>query len=560
MNLAHSIRNLVALASVASCLSLAQTSPPITSAEPTVFQTVTAKLDPGGSLYGYLSTDRWLARLSEEVGELRSFVLAIPGLEGEQRDTVERVFKLVEGLVKRSGIESLAGAGLSAIAIEKGLYRTRFVLQRAPGASADGYLWQWFGRQAHPWAWQSWLPADTVYALSLDVDLQAIWSAARQEAETAGLEPLQEGFQEVSNGVQEVTGASLADHLASFGGELGVALVLDPIRTFKLPLGAAGGASEVELPEPSLVLALKVKDDKLFNVLDTLLKEHPESKTGEGDGARWRSIPVPAEAPFPFTPTIARAGDYLWVTSTDILLKQILRVKKGEVPVLSSTDEFKRLARNLPTQGNSFAFVSRRFSEAMMRLQTAAFAQAAQAGGPPAGLMQRFMGLAATPSSYAVGWPDSDGAQSVSQGTQEPTSLIVGATLAAPVAVLAGITLPALTQAKGKAQQIQCMNNLKQIALGMMLYASDNEDKFPPDFKSLDQYLGHSTRVLVCPQDPAGMPDSGAWADFDFTKCSYEYLKPGLKLNTLSSPATTPIARCKFHGTQAYADGHVQRP
>lgn len=560
MNLAHSIRSAVALASVASCLSFAQTSPPITSAEPTVFQAVTAKLDPGGSLYGYLSTDRWLAKLSEEVGELRSFVLAIPGLEGEERDTVERVFRLVEGMVKRSGIESLAGAGLSSIAVEKGLYRTRFVLQRAPGASADGYLWQWFGRQAHPWAWQAWLPAETVYALSLDVDLQAIWSTARQEAETAGLEPLQEGFEEVSNGVQEVTGAALDDHLASFGGELGVALVLDPVRTFKLPLGAAGGASEVELPEPSLVLALKVKDDKLFKVFDTLLKEHPESKTGEGDGARWRSIPVPAEAPFPFAPVVARAGDYLWVTSTDVLFKQILRVKKGEAPGLSSTDEFQRLARNLPTQGNSFAFVSRRFSEAMMRLQTAAFAQAAQAGGPPAGLMQRLMGLAATPSSYAVGWPDSDGAQSVSQGTQEPTSLIVGATLAAPVAVLAGITLPALTQAKSKAQDIQCMNNLKQIALGLMLYSSDNNDTFPPDLKSLDQYLGHNPKVLVCPQDPAGVPDSSAWADFDFSKCSYEYLKPELKLNTLNSPATTPIARCKIHGTQAYADGHVQRP
>jgi type II secretory pathway pseudopilin PulG len=366
-------------------------------------------------------------------------------------------------------------------------------------------------------------------------------------------------MEEMSDGVAEVTGASLDDHLASFGGELGLALVLDPVRTFKLPLGGAGAATAAELPEPSLVIALKMKDDKLFNVFETMLAEHPESTKGEADGARWRSIPIPPGAPFPVTPTIARAGDYLWVTSTDVLLKQLLRAHQSQVPTLRGTDEFKRLSRGLPAQGNSFAFVSQRFSEAMLTLQTAAFGQAAGAGGPPASLMQRLMGLAATPGSYAVGWQDPDGAQSVAQGTQEPSAMLVGVAVAAPVAIMAGVTLPALSQAKGKAQEVQCMNNLKQIALGLLIYATDHDDVLPPDLKSLKEYLGGNLRVLVCPRDPAGVPASGEWSDFDFSKCSYEYLKPGLKTSE-GSPATTPVARCKFHGTQAYADGHVQRP
>jgi type II secretory pathway pseudopilin PulG len=128
------------------------------------------------------------------------------------------------------------------------------------------------------------------------------------------------------------------------------------------------------------------------------------------------------------------------------------------------------------------------------------------------------------------------------------------------VAVLAAVTLPALSKAKGKAQEINCMNNLKQIALGMHMYASDHDDTFPPDLKSLEQYLAGNLRVLVCPLDPAGTPASGKWSDFDFSKSSYEYLKPGLKTTSAASPATTPVARCRFHGTQAYADGHVQRP
>ena len=51
------------------------------------------------------------------------------------------------------------------------------------------------------------------------------------------------------------------------------------------------------------------------------------------------------------------------------------------------------------------------------------------------------------------------------------------------IAILAGLLLPALSQAKAKAQSIQCLNNLKQWGLATQLYGADHEDFLPPEGK-----------------------------------------------------------------------------
>jgi prepilin-type N-terminal cleavage/methylation domain-containing protein len=45
------------------------------------------------------------------------------------------------------------------------------------------------------------------------------------------------------------------------------------------------------------------------------------------------------------------------------------------------------------------------------------------------------------------------------------------------IAILAGMLLPALAKAKSKAQQISCMNNVKQLNVVFHLYANDNDDR-----------------------------------------------------------------------------------
>lgn len=49
----------------------------------------------------------------------------------------------------------------------------------------------------------------------------------------------------------------------------------------------------------------------------------------------------------------------------------------------------------------------------------------------------------------------------------------------AVVAILVGLLLPALSAAKEKGRMISCLNNMRQIGLGMFMYADDSRDALP---------------------------------------------------------------------------------
>ena len=56
------------------------------------------------------------------------------------------------------------------------------------------------------------------------------------------------------------------------------------------------------------------------------------------------------------------------------------------------------------------------------------------------------------------------------------------------IAILAAMLLPALAKAKERANATKCMNNTKQLMLGWLMFATDNEDRLMPNGAAVSGY------------------------------------------------------------------------
>ena len=81
---------------------------------------------------------------------------------------------------------------------------------------------------------------------------------------------------------------------------------------------------------------------------------------------------------------------------------------------------------------------------------------------------------------------------------------VSGFMLLLAIPFMAGMTLPALARAKQKAQTINCVNNMKQLALAVKIYAVDHNDQLPPAATWCDAIQGSvgSPKVFQCPSEP----------------------------------------------------------
>ena len=93
------------------------------------------------------------------------------------------------------------------------------------------------------------------------------------------------------------------------------------------------------------------------------------------------------------------------------------------------------------------------------------------------------------------------------------------------VAILAALLLPVLGKAKSKAIEIQCLNNLKQIVMGVSMYSAEYSERYPycrtygkawrDDYRLGDLYLPELLEPLIGKNTATNQPgarDAGIYA------------------------------------------------
>lgn len=519
--------------------------------ERTTFDEVTAHLDPGGSLYGYLSVEQWLPNLSSFIGDLREGILSIEDIPEDESAGIRRGFNVAIDAVRQAGVENITGIGLSGIAIEDGLFRTRFFVHRRTGSPASG-MWSTFGSGPRSLTELHRLPADTVWAQFSECDVPSVWNAINQIVTENEIQPAIDGLGEFRNGFKQLTGKTFDETISTLDGQIGGVLTFS--QTTTVTLTAPSGA-EINVPEPGILLAFKVSDPTIYNIADAILSHNPDSVTTELSGNPARVLPIPTELPLDFRLTFVQYGDQLLIASNEAVARSFIASMEGSTPTIATSPEFVRLARGLPVSGNAFAFISSRFNKTLQdAIQK--FILPPEAADAGAGrLMEIFSGQSSDVSAMSIGQSLPDGWLTVSHGTQRPETAVLLPLVVAPTAVVASMVLPALAKAKQKAQSVKCMSNLKQIALAAHIHATDHDDRFPDSLAELKEELPVPA-VLYCPAVQPSNASVHDWETFDLDLATYEYLGGGIRTND-EGIIDKVIARCPIHDNKAYGDGRV---
>ena len=335
---------------------------PTSKVEPAVknsFSAVTSKLDQGGNLYLYYSTERVAKSIEKFAGKLRKIIdLQISKSNIENNDAL-KIFDFVLKMFKNSGLAEISGIGISSIKMEKTLNHSKIIVHHYK-KNGNGLIWRLLMEErAQELKELKLLPADTVMAGFINLRLNYLWNWIKTEVENSDLQNVKKSINSIEPALQK-QGIDLKKLLDSLKGKMGYILTFDREKKLPIPIGK----TPVNIPEPGIAIVFSVKDDTIFNLIKTKL--HLEQKS-EKKGIKKLIIPLPP-IPIPVKPEIVQKDDILIMASNTKVVDSILSAnEKGNG--LTSYEEFKKIARNIPNKGNSFRFVSPRLFQLIWKIQ-----------------------------------------------------------------------------------------------------------------------------------------------------------------------------------------------
>lgn len=440
------------------------------------YQKVKNKLDEGGLLYLYMSTNGFLRLFMDEMRK----VTKNTGVETTGWIAVADQF------IDMLGLYEVKALGTSVIK-KNNMHHMKCYIH-VPGEKKG--LLGLAGGEPHDFKILDYAPEDTVILSSFDLDVDEVISLVREMVQRIGGVTALSEFNKETDRVGQQLGTpvdAIISHMDNNFAIIGKFSRDNPIIVKRW------NKEDLTLARPSVVILMKAKDEQLYQDVKRFFST--KNMTGsekEMEGAKIMSMDVQENEKGKIAPAIGFDGEYVFLTMQEELLKELVQVKKNGNSLRNNPD-FRNLRTNLPEKGNELFYVSETISanvkEYMNFLTSSMENQSGSMRGGKAwplyfGEMIKNMDEAGGMVSVRVNEPEGFYAVTNSTGNALETYLHAG--LAPSILLGAAFTSENIADSGLKAQTSRVKADLRSMATALEAYNVDwNQYPPSPEFSTI---------------------------------------------------------------------------
>ena len=370
-----------------------------------------------------------------------------------------RVLATIGEFLDESGFYDAWSLGLSFVPRDDGLHRVRAFVGRDP-AGADRALWRTLGGAPGTLEGVRLLPRDTIWVQDCNLDWNEAWRLLRRAVERIGGPQHLAAMDDHLRSVQQNTAFDLPGLLAALSDEHFVSFQFSEDKTVTF----SGEEPPLSLPEPAFLIGFSLRNTSVPDaVLHDIFKHGPPVDRIEKEGQTIFTLEVPLPLPFPVTLSLARHKNWLLLASNPERLVEAIRTAESGKGLIDTPD-FQRFTADHPQRINGLTFVHPRLSQITKQLQQHVAGSQPNATASSIEVM-RNLSERFPPCAGAVVRVNEPTGIWIVGTTSQSGRQVMAALTAGPIGLLAAVAVPSFVQARTRAQQIGCINNLRAIEL-----------------------------------------------------------------------------------------------
>jgi len=458
------------------------------------FSNIATNLETGGDLLIVANVEGYLEGLVRDITQL---ILSTPDKDAGSNAGRQLLAK-IPGFLQKNGFFAVRGFGASVVPRADGLNTVKAFIDRDP-AAMDLPLWRgFFGTPSQSVNCAAFLPADTVLVRTGNGDLSEMWKLFRAGVVELASPAASSDFNKKLSNLSTNMGVDLDKVFASLSGDGFLSIQFSKTATVEIP-SKGSDAAPIQMPRPSLLICVAVKDDSLLKAIQAPLNrvKMPVVQTQLG-AVVVSSINIPTPSPFPLEPSFAVCSNFFLFGSTAQVVTDAIKAFSGKNGLIA-TVEFKKAFEGLPPVNNGVFYMNRRLTKTITDIQMAALDSATGEASSTSAIREMVQRRGEMESAFV--FQNLKGGILISGTSTAGGKELVGGLMAAPIGLVAAIAIPSFIKARDTAQRNACINNLRMIDSGKEQAALAERwgDEDEVDVEVVNQYL-KDKKTPICPQ------------------------------------------------------------